>query len=242
MLCEKPIGRSVSEAEQLFEAGLRHPRLKLMEAFMYRHHPQWQWAKQVIDDGQIGRLATIHSSFFYCKNDPDNIRNKAEWGGGGIMDIGCYPISLSRFLFDSEPKSVIGMFENDPRHQVDRLASAMMKFENGTATFSCGTQVNDYQRVQAFGSNGRVEIEIPFNSPVDRPCIAVLSIGNQCETIEFDVCDQYGIQGDLFSRAILNDTNVPTPIEDSIANMKVIEAIFESEKSKTWETIPPPNI
>ena len=239
VLCEKPIGLSVADAEQLAEAGRRHPRLKLMEAFMYRHHLQWQWAKQVIDDGQIGPLTTIHSSFFYYKDDPDNVRNNADWGGGGLMDIGCYPISLSRFLFNSEPVRVIGVLENNPRYQVDRLASAMMEFKTGTATFSCGTQVNDYQRVQAFGSKGRLELEIPFNPPADRPCTAVLSIGNQCETIEFDVCDQYGIQGDLFSKAILNDTKVPTPIEDSIANMKVIEAIFKSGKSKRWEVVPP---
>lgn len=237
VLCEKPIGLSVAEAEQLVEVGRRHPKLKLMEAFMYRHHPQWQWARRVIDDGKIGELRTIHSFFSYFDVSPDSIHNHAEWGGGGLMDIGCYPISLSRFLFHDEPKRVVGILEYDKRFQVDILTSGMMKFEAGTATFTCSTQLTDYQRMIAFGTKGRVEIEIPFNAPADQPCQAWLEVDGKLETIEFDICDQYGIQADLFSRAILDDTPVPTPIDDAVANMRVIEAFVRSGDKGGWEQI-----
>jgi len=237
VLCEKPIGLSVAEAEALVETGRRHPQLKLMEAFMYRHHPQWKWARRVIDEGKIGTLRTVHSFFSYYDADPNSIHNRAEWGGGGLMDIGCYPISLSRFLFQDEPKRVVSILEDDPRFQVDVLASGIMEFAGGTATFTCSTQLTDYQRIIAFGTKGRVEIEIPFNAPADRPCRAMLEAEGKIESLEFDICDQYGLQADLFSRAILDDTPVPTPIEDAVANMRVLEAIVRSGKNQGWEPV-----
>jgi len=237
VLCEKPIGLSVDEAERLVAAGRRHPNLKLMEAFMYRHHPQWQWARKVIDDGQIGRLRTIHSFFSYYDDNPNSILNHAEWGGGGLMDIGCYPISLSRFLFHDEPTRVVGILEEDPQSKVDCLTSGIMEFSAGTSTFTCSVRLTDYQRMIAFGTQGRVEIEIPFNAPADRPCRACLVVDGKIEPVEFDVCDQYGIQADLFSRAILDDTPVPTPIDDAVANMRVLEAIVRSGRSRRWESV-----
>ncbi|MCA9231116.1 MAG: Gfo/Idh/MocA family oxidoreductase [Planctomycetales bacterium] len=234
VLCEKPIGLSVAEAEELVEAGRRHPQLRLMEAFMYRHHPQWQWARQVIGEGRIGTLRTIHSFFSYYDVDPHSIHNHVEWGGGGLMDIGCYPISLSRFLFQDEPRRVVGILEHDPKFRVDTLTSGIMEFAAGTATFTCSTQLTDYQRIIAYGTKGRVEIEIPFNAPAEQPCRATLEVEGAVEDVEFDICDQYGIQADLFSRAILDDTPVPTPIEDAVANMRVIEAIVRSGREQNW--------
>lgn len=237
VLCEKPIGLSSAEGEQLVQAGRQYPRLKLMEAFMYRHHPQWQRTRELIREGRIGALRTIQAFFSYYNDDAQNIRNQPEMGGGGLMDIGCYPISLSRFLFAAEPQRVLGIVELDPRFQTDRLASAILEFPGGTATFTCSTQLVPYQRVNAYGSAGRVEIEIPFNAPPDRPCRLWLQTGGQISETQFEICDQYGIQGDLFSQAILNDTAVPTPIEDAVHNMRVIEGLRRSAESKTWETI-----
>ena len=170
MLCEKPIGLSVAEAEQLAGVAARAPKLKVMEAFMYRHHPQWQAARQLVREGRIGQLRTIHTFFSYFNDDPHNIRNQRDIGGGALMDIGCYPISLSRFIFDAEPKRVLGQIERDPTTQIDRLTSAVLEFFQGTATFTCATQLAPYQRVNIFGTTGRIEIEIPFNAPTDRPC------------------------------------------------------------------------
>lgn len=237
VLCEKPIGLTSGEGQQLVDAGKRHPELKLMEAFMYRHHPQWLRARQIVRDGGIGELRTIQSAFAYFNDDGGNIRNVADMGGGAMMDIGCYPISLSRFLFDREPERVFGAVEIDPRFQTDRLASGVLDFGAGTSTFTCSTQLAPYQRVHIFGTEGRVEIEIPFNAPPDAPCKMWHQRGEEIEEIQLDTCDQYGIQGDLFARAILEDAEVPTPIEDAVANMRVIEAVFRSSESGRFEAM-----
>ena len=234
VLCEKPIGLSVEESLTLVETGKAHPELKLMEAFMYRHHPQWVKAKALATDGSIGELRTVQSAFSYFNDDPSNIRNMEGIGGGGLMDIGCYCISLSRFLFDAEPKRVVGLVENDPNFQVDRLALGMLDFGDYTSNFTCSTQLVPYQRVQIFGTTGRVEIEIPFNAPPDVPCKLWLQQGEEIEEISFPVCDQYTVQGDLFAKAILNNEPVPTPIEDAVANMRVIEALFASATESAW--------
>ena len=231
VLCEKPIGLSSAEGQRLVDAGKQHSKLKLMEAFMYRHHPQWVAMRDMINAGEIGELRTLNSFFSYFNDDPDNIRNQADIGGGALMDIGCYPISLSRFLFDSEPTKVLSTVEYDPNLKVDRLSSAILQFEDGTSTFTCSTQLHPYQRVHAYGTHGHLEIRIPFNAPPGEQCRLWIhrSEGGTAlaerKEILVEACDQYTIQGDLFARAILDDTPVPTPIEDAVANMKVIEAI-----------------
>jgi predicted dehydrogenase len=237
VLCEKPIALTSAEAMQLVEAAEKYPRLKLMEAFMYRHHPQWQAALRLVRDGKIGELRTISSLFSYFNVDRANIRNQAEIGGGGLMDIGCYPVSLSRFIFGAEPARVMGIVEYDPQFKTDRLASAIMDFTTGTSTFTSSTQLAPYQRVHICGTKGRVEIEIPFNAPPDRPCRIWHQFDNEVQEITFEVCDQYAIQGDLFSLAVLNDTPVPTPIGDAVANMQVIEAIVRSGRTGRWEQV-----
>ena len=234
VLCEKPIALTAAEARELVEAARKHPQLKVMEAFMYRHHPQWRRAKQLVIEGQIGQLRTVQTFFSYYLVDPNNVRNIAEYGGGGLMDIGCYCISLSRFIFDAEPERVCGIVEYDPNLNVDRLASGMLDFGRGTATFTCSTQLADYQRVNIFGTEGRVEIEIPINAPQDRPCKMWHEHDGETEEILLEVADQYTIQGDLFSQAVLNDSSVPTPLEDAVANMEVIEAIVRSGERGGW--------
>lgn len=234
VLCEKPVAMNTAEAQQLLELSKQYPQLKIMEAFMYRHHPQWRQAKQLVSEGKIGELRTIQSFFSYFLQDPSNIRNIAEYGGGGLMDIGCYNISLSRFIFGAEPRRILGIVEYDPQFKTDRLASGILDFGNGTATFTCSTQLANYQRVNIFGTKGRVEIEIPFNAPTEKPCRMWLQTEAGTEEIVLETANQYTIQGDLFSQAILNQTAVPTPLEDAVANMKVIEAVFQSGKLNAW--------
>ena len=237
VLCEKPIGLNTAETQELLEASRKFPRLKVMEAFMYRHHPQWQWAKKRVSEGKIGELRTIQSFFSYYNSDPNNIRNKADIGGGGLMDIGCYCISLSRFIFGAEPRRVCGIIEEDPNMKVDRLTSAILEFSSGTSTFTCATQLVPYQRVNIFGTKGRIESEIPFNAPSDRPCKVWYGDSNRIEEVILEVCNQYTIQGDLFSRAVLKDKEVPVPLEDAVANMQVIEAIISSARSRSWVNV-----
>jgi len=234
VLCEKPIGLNATEAADLLDAAQEKPHLKVMEAFMYRHHPQWQYTYRQVREGGIGRLQTIQSVFAYHSPDAANIRNRSDAGGGGLMDIGCYGISLARFLFGAEPSRVLGWLQYDPVFNTDRVASGVLDFGDGVATFNCGTQMEPYQRVQVLGSEGRIEIEIPFNAPPDRPCRIWHQRGGKTEEIVFDVCDQYTLQGDLFAKAILDDTAVPTPLEDAVANMRVIDAVVMSSQHLKW--------
>lgn len=234
VLCEKPIGLSSAEAQGLVAFTKAYPNTKVMEAFMYRFHPQWQKAKELVDNGSIGELKTINSFFSYMNRDANNIRNMADIGGGGLMDIGCYNISLSRFIFNDEPKRVVATLEHDPDFKTDRLASGILDFAKGSSSFTCSTQLTSYQRVNIYGTTGRVEIEIPFNAPPDKPCKMWLQQGNDLQEIVFDVVNQYTLQGDAFARAILDDTPVPTPLEDAVANMKVIERMVESHDKEAW--------
>ena len=234
VLCEKPIGLSAAEGQSLLDAAAACPQLKVMEAFMYRFHPQWQWAKKTVDSGKIGRLQTISSFFSYHNIDPENIRNRYDIGGGGLMDIGCYCISLARFIFNAEPARVSGTVEYDPEFKTDRLASGMLDFGPGSAVFTCSTRLSPFQRVFIFGTAGHIEIMIPFNAPNDVVTEARLYTAAGMQKMIFDICDQYTIQGDLMSRAILDHSTVPTPLEDAVANMRIIESVIASSSSGQW--------
>ena len=236
VLCEKPIALTATEAKELLKETEKFPHLKVMEAFMYRHHPQWIRALELINGGGIGMVKTIHSFFSYYNDDPENIRNMVDIGGGGLMDIGCYCISLARLIFDEEPQRVFGKIEYDPGFETDRICSGILDFVQGTSTFTCSTQLVPYQRVNVFGTKGRIEIEIPFNAPPDKPCKMLFQNNEIIEEIEIEICDQYTIQGDLFSLAVLKNEKVPTPIEDAVENMKVLEAVIQSAEKEEWCT------
>jgi predicted dehydrogenase len=223
VLCEKPIALSVAETRELIAARDK-AHVKIGEAFMARTHPQWLRAAEIARSGRIGELRVVSGHFSYFNRDPQNVRNIAEIGGGGIMDIGCYPITLSRMIFAAEPIGVHAFLDRDPEFKTDRLASVILQYPQGHASFTCSTQLVPYQRMHIFGTTGHIEIEIPFNAPPDKP--TRIFVNDEVE--EFPVCDQYTIQGELFSRAILDDTEVPVPLEDALKNMTVIEEIFRS--------------
>ncbi|HEV8131411.1 MAG TPA: Gfo/Idh/MocA family oxidoreductase [Acidobacteriota bacterium] len=239
VLCEKPIALSAEEARQLLAA--REPSgVLIQEAFMVRHHPQWIATRDLIRSGRIGALRAIFGFFSYSNRDPKNIRNIPQDGGGALMDIGCYPIVTSRFVYGEEPRRVFGLVERDPEMKIDRLTSAILDFPSGQAIFACSTQLVPYQRMQFFGTTGRVELEIPFNAPPDQPCRIFIDDGSDLRgggirIQEFEVCNQYTIQADNFSRAIHEGGNLPYPLEDSVKNMAVIDAIFRSAGSGKWE-------
>jgi predicted dehydrogenase len=234
VLCEKPIGMNYDEAVYLQNEIKNFPKLKVMEAFMYRHHPQMQKVKELIKNGKIGDLRTIHTMFTYYNDNPDDIRNMADIGGGGLLDIGCYCISISRFLFDAEPKQVCANIEYDPKLKTDRLVSSILKFEKGDALFTCSTQLEYHQFAKVLGTKGKIEIETPFTPSFFNDEKITLKSGDDIEEIIFKPRNHYTIQGDMFSQAILNDTEVFTPFSDAVANMKVIDKIIESNKKKMW--------
>ena len=240
VLCEKPLALNAGEARELLKVQAA-TGVTMGEAFMVRTHPQWLRARELRRDGRIGELRAALGFFSYFNRDAANIRNVRAWGGGGLLDIGCYPINTMRFIFGEEPRRAMALLERDPETQTDRLTSAMLDFPAGQGVFTCSTQLVPYQRMQFFGTRGRIEIEIPFNAPPDRPCRLWVDDGSDLfgaglreET--FPVCDQYTIQGDWFSRAIRGEAEVPAPLEDAVRNMAVIDALFRSADSGHWET------
>ena len=231
VLCEKPIGLNVAEARRLIEARDR-TGVKMAEAFMVRLHPQWIRARELVDAGRIGPLRLMQSAFSYYNVKPENIRNSVAAGGGALMDIGCYLIYFSSFLFNAQPSRVLALVDRDPEMKIDRLTSFLLDFSAGQSVASCSTQLTPYQRVQVFGTTGRIEVEIPVNTPPDQP--TTIRINGEPET--FPAVDQYTLQGDAFARAILEDTEVPVPLEQAVNTMAVIDALFRSAETGTWAT------
>ena len=239
VLCEKPLSLTVAEAESLLAIRSR-TGVKIGEAFMIRSFPQWLRLRELLKQGRIGDPRSIVGVFSYFNIDPANIRNQVASGGGALMDIGCYLIHASRYAFANEPTRVVALIDRDPQMHTDRLTSAILDFSAGQSIFTCSTQLVPYQRVHFLGTRGRIEIEIPFNAPMNRPTRLFVDDGGDLSgktitTETFPVCDQYTLQGDAFSKAVLENTEVPVPLEDAIGNMAVIEAIFRSASSGEWE-------
>lgn len=232
VLCEKPIALNAGEARTLLDVRARSG-VHIQEAFMVRTHPQWLETRRLIQSGRIGTLKSITGFFSYFNADPENIRNHVEFGGGALMDIGCYPITISRFVFAAEPLRVLGLIERDPVFGTDTLTTGVLDFPQGQSTFTCSTRVAPYQRMIFHGTEGRIEVLIPFNAPNDRPTQILLD----SETIEFPICDQYEIQGSLFSQALRENREQTIPLEDAINNMAVIDAVFRSADTGQWEEI-----
>jgi predicted dehydrogenase len=241
VLCEKPIALSAEEAERLV-AARDHAGVLVQEAFMVRDHPQWLRARELVRAGELGELRVVQGSFSYMNVDPANVRNQAGIGGGGLYDIGCYPIATARFLFEAEPTRVASRIEYDPNFETDRLASVLLQFPTGQALFYCATQLVPYQRMQILGTEGRIEIEIPFNAPPDRPCRIFIDDGSQLGDASarletFEVVNQYTLQGDLFARAIREGMSLAFPLEDAVANMRVLDAVFRAGRSGRFEEL-----
>lgn len=240
VLCEKPIGLNAQEVVELLWVRDR-TGVKIGEAFMVKTHPQWLRVRELVRNGDIGQLKAIITVFSYFNRDPHNVRHRPEWGGGGLLDVGSYPITLSRWLFNEEPKRVAGTLELDPDFGTDRLASGVMEFSTGQSIFTCGTQTNYFQRMEILGAAGRLAVEIPFNAPNDRPTHITVAdgmsvYGGKVLVEEIPACDQYTVQGDAFSRAIREDAEVPVALEDALGNMRAIDAISRSAESGKWQT------
>ena len=240
VLCEKPLALTAAEARTLLDVRDR-TGVQIAEAFMVRAHPQWAAVRELIAEGRIGDLKLVAGHFSYFRRDPDDIRSKVQWGGGALMDVGCYPITLSRWLFGEEPTRVVGAIERDAELEIDHLVSGLLEFPSGQATFSCAGQLVPHQRMQVFGTQGRIEVAIPFNAPPDGECGILLDDGSglagvSAEAITFPAVDQYRLQGDRFSEAVRGVGSVLVSLEDSIANMAVIDALFRSAQSGRWES------
>jgi predicted dehydrogenase len=241
VLCEKPIALTAAEGERLIAVRDR-TGMKIQEAFMVRSHPRWIGLLNAVRSGRIGQVRSVMGVFSYFNDDAANIRNKTEYGGGAVMDIGCYLINLSRMIFEKDPLRVSALVDRDPVMRIDRLSSMLLDFGTGHALGMCSTQLVAYQQMQVFGTLGRLQVDMPFNTPPGEPCRILtddgtdLAGGGGIGFLEVDACDQYTIQADMFSRAILEATPAPYPLEDSVRNMRVIEAVFRAADSGCWES------
>lgn len=233
ILCEKPLAMNAQEAEEAIRYA-EGKGVKIMEAFMYRFHPQWLHAKNLTTIGEIGKITAVHTFFCYNNPDPKNIRNILEYGGGGVMDIGCYAISVPRFFTDSEPSRVVSTIRREPEFKTDMLTSAILDFGAVQATFTVGTKTYPYQKVQIFGTSGNITVQIPFNTFPDVPAIITVDTKIGVRQIEFGPADHYGLQFEKLADAILEEKPVPTPPVDAINNMKVIDALFQSAETGKW--------
>ncbi|ADN02754.1 Gfo/Idh/MocA family protein [Spirochaeta thermophila] len=236
ILCEKPFTMSAKETEEAIQYALEKEVL-VMEAFMYRLHPQWQHAKRLVSAGEIGEVQNIHVFFSYHNPDPSNIRNRKELGGGAIPDIGCYAVSSSRFLMGREPERVVALVRRDPELEVDTLSSGILDFGGPRALFTVGTRTFPRQEVQVYGSRGYLSIEIPFNMYPDVPAKLTVQTSVGTRVVETEAIDQYGLEFTAFSLAVRGEMPLPIPPEDAIANQKVLDALFRSEESGTWEKV-----
>jgi predicted dehydrogenase len=239
VLCEKPIGLDVRQAQALVSARERTGKL-VAEAFMVRYHPQWLRARELVWAGAIGAVQAIQVFFCYRLMDPENVRNRPP-GGGGLYDVGCYAVTAARFLFGAEPLRVAAVIDRDPNFGTDRLASGILEFPGGRhLTFSVGTQLAGHQRVTIVGEKGRIEVLIPFNPVPERPTRILIDsgvdlFGSGARFEEFPVCDQYTLQGDAFSRAVRGEEPLAYPIEDAVSNMRIIDALFRAAEGGSWE-------
>jgi len=233
VLCEKPLALTSADAQTMVDVCAAEG-VRLMEAFMYRLHPSWVAVRELVASGRIGRLVAVQSWFSYFNDDPTNIRNIRHYGGGALMDVGCYSVNLSRMLFGSEPTRVEASVVRDRPGSVDVLTSGLLQFEDGQATFTCSTRAEDDQRVHVYGSQGRIWVGIPFNIPPDRPTQVFLAAGGDppvdphTEVLTFETADPYAVEAQRFAEAVLDGGPTPTPPEDAVANMRVIERIFEA--------------
>ena len=230
VLCEKPLALDAAEAQTIVDA-CDAAGVLLMEAFMYRLHPTWRTVVELVRSGRIGTLTTVQSWFSYYNDDPANIRNIAEYGGGALMDIGCYPVNLSRLLFAGEPERVSAAITRDPSSGVDEVSAGVLEFAGGTSTFCCSTRTEPDQRVHVYGTDGIITLEIPFNIPPDRPTRVHVTAGGAppvdpaVEEITFEPVDQYAIEAESFAAAVLGAGSLPFEPQDAVANMAVIDRL-----------------
>lgn len=240
VLCEKPVALTAEEARQLIAARDRAGR-QVAEAFMVRHHPQWLRARALVREGRIGEVRAIQTFFSYYNDDPANIRNQLDIGGGALYDIGCYALVTARFLFEAEPARLVAAIDRDPAMGVDRLTSGLVEFPGGRhLTFTCSTQVSAHQRVTVVGTQGRIEIDVPFNADPTAPSRIRIDDGRDLKgggqvVEDIDLCDQYTLQGDAFSRVVRGEAALDYPIEDAVWNLRLIDCLFRSAETGRWE-------
>jgi predicted dehydrogenase len=236
VICEKPLAMNAAEAADAL-AYVNSKGVPAMEAFMYRFHPQWRRVTELVGNGEIGQIRAIHTFYGYHNSDPKNIRNIKANGGGALYDIGCYAVSAARFIMNSEPRRVLAVMELDPEFATDSLTQVILDFGAARTFFTVSTQIFPHQKVTVYGTAGLIEVAIPFNMPADVPAQVTVQTSVTTRVVELGPADQYQILFDSFAQAVRQGLPVPTPLEDAVANMKTLDAIFKSAQSGQWEPV-----
>jgi predicted dehydrogenase len=240
VLCEKPLGLNAAETQAIVDARDRNQK-RVIEAFMLRHHPQWHRVRALVQAGRIGTVRSIQSAFLFTVLDPRNVRNQAELGGGALYDVGCYPLVTARYVFGAEPVRVIALIDRDAELRVDTLTSGLLEFPGGgQLVFSSALRSAAYQRVTILGTSGRIEMPVPFTPSKDWACRITIDSGksldgSSAEFEDFPAVDQYALQCDAAAAVFLGETQQEFPIEDGIATMRIIDALYRSAASGRWE-------
>jgi len=240
VLCEKPIALDAEEALRLREVA---GKVRVMEAFMVRFHPQWLRVRELVRAGTVGRAMAVQTFFSFFNEDPANIRNQAQAGGGALYDVGCYAVVTARWVFEAEPRRAIALLDRDPRFGTDRMTSGLLDFGEGRhLTFTASTQCARYQRVQVCGSRGRIEVRVPFNAPQGGAMRLLLDEGAELDDAAAAIetlppADQYTLEAEAFSRAVRGELALPYGVDDAVKNMRVLDALFRSERSARWEDV-----
>jgi predicted dehydrogenase len=241
VLCEKPLGLNAAEAQAIVEARNRN-RKRVIEAFMVRYHPQWHRVRALVRSGRIGQVQAIHAAFLFTQLDPNNVRNRADIGGGALYDVGCYPLVTARYVFGSEPTRAVALISRDAKMGVDTLTSGLLEFPGGgQLIFSSALQLASFQRVTILGTAGRIEVPLPFTPSKDQSCRIVIDSGRSldgtsAEFEDFPAVDQYALQCDTAASVFRDEIEQEFPIEDGIANMRIIDALYRSAASRHWES------
>jgi predicted dehydrogenase len=236
VLCEKPIGMNGNDAKEMINMA-QDAGVPLMEGFMYMFHPMWQHARDIVRTNQIGDIQYIHTSFSYNNSSPTNIRNIPEYGGGALMDIGCYAISVPRFIFGREPVRVLALQTGHPEFGTDMHTSAIIDFDGPRATFTVSTTSQAFQKVDIVGTSGSITVHIPFNTYVDVPAKITVVYCNGTREVEFPVSNAYGLMFDAFAKAVIDGSPIPVPGIDAINNMIVVDAVRKSAETDGWVKI-----
>ena len=236
VLCEKPFALDARQAEEAIRYAEKKGVL-VMEGSMYRLHPQWKRAREIVKAGELGIIHAVHVFFTYMLTDLTNIRNILAAGGGGIPDIGYYAVSSVRFLMGREPNRVVSLVSRHPQSGTDVLSSGILDFGQARALFTVGTQTYPVQKVHVVGSDGEMTVHLPFNAYPDVPMRVSISTGVGSRDYFSPPTDQYAVLFEAFSSAIRGEGQIPTPSQDAIDNMKVLDMLFRSEKSRSWEMV-----
>ena len=228
VLCEKPFTRHADEIPKAFDAAGRAGRL-LSEAFMYRHNPQTKRLKELVDEGAIGELRLVRSTFSYGLYDEDNIRLRTDAEGGALMDVGCYNVSGSRLL-GGEPERVWGEAWYGPSG-TDWVFTGTMRFPGDViATFDCGTAMVDRDELEAIGSEGSLFLDDPWHC--NKPVIE-LRRNDGVERIEVETQDSYRLELENLSDAIRGEAEVLLGREDALGQARALEALHAAATGST---------